>query len=344
MSHLGYAFAVVPADQNLADWYATDYASAFLPQAAAKDLADNTAALGRVALLPRLRQKVKWPERSWTVLLVGQGVPFGDAPPRAAQSVPDGQCALGHELHASLNLREGQSLQFMSNSFTIAECQPESGSKDDVTITLSLVDAQRLLDKPGLVSEVLLYQPSPTVDGIEKLRGQVASIVPGSRLLGNASHLTASLMARRDVARDGESAIVAEREQRAAMRAQRRRLLSLIAGVSLLVSIVWIFLLAHANVRQRTEEIGILRTLGYSTQQIMRLLLSRSLATGIVGGGAGALVGMAALAVTRGQNTGSGHVVALAFAAATLASVVGGGIPVWRGAQMDPAERLRDMS
>lgn len=342
MRHLGYAFSVVPADRNLSDWYATDYASAFLAQTAADRLARD-ASLGRLALLPRIRQKVKWPERRLTVLLVGQGEPCGNIPPPGTTAVADGQCVLGHELHASLDLRRGQSLQFMSNTFAIAGCQPETGSKDDVTVTLSLADAQRLLEKRDAISEILLYQPGPTVESIAELRRRIPELVPGGRLLGNASHLNASLAARRDVARDGRKAIAEERENREALRRRRRRLLALVASVSLLVSVAWLFLLAHANVRRRSEEIGILRTLGYSTSQVMWLLLCRGIATGVIGGGAGALVAVAIQAAANSRGGADLHVIALAFATAILASLVGGGIPAWLGAQMDPAERLRGL-
>lgn len=343
MSHLGYAFTIVAADQDLSDWYATDYASAFLAQASLDQLASE-ASSERITFLPRIRHKVKWPERDWTVLLVGQGNPLGnDIPPSSPDVAPD-HCVLGHEIHTSLNLETGQTIRFMGASFTIGSCLPETGSKDDVTVTMPLPDAQRLLGKTNLISEILVHQPHPTIKSVAWLQQVVALRVPGSRLVGNASYLTASMAARRDVARDGEMAIAAERDHQDTMRHRRTRLLTLISMASLLVAVAWLFLLAHTNVRQRSEEIGILRTLGYSTRQVLWLLLCRGLITGILGGTAGALTGAVTQAVASGHGAAGRSITLFAFTVAILATMAGGSIPAWQGAQMDPAERLRGTS
>jgi len=66
--------------------------------------------------------------------------------------------------------------------------------------------------------------------------------------------------------------------------------LALLLPVILLACGAWVGVLAMMNVRQRREEIGIMRALGYGSWRISLLFLGRSILIGI----AGALLGFAA--------------------------------------------------
>ena len=71
MQHLGYNAIVLPKDQSLGDWYAEDYAAATMPESWAPQLAGTRELVDRY--LPRLRRKLKWEEKQWTILVVGVG-------------------------------------------------------------------------------------------------------------------------------------------------------------------------------------------------------------------------------------------------------------------------------
>jgi putative ABC transport system permease protein len=54
---------------------------------------------------------------------------------------------------------------------------------------------------------------------------------------------------------------------------------------------VWIGVLAATNVRDRRQEIGLLRALGYDTSGILRLFLGKAMLVGLFGAIAGFLLG-----------------------------------------------------
>jgi putative ABC transport system permease protein len=77
--------------------------------------------------------------------------------------------------------------------------------------------------------------------------------------------------------------------------------------IAILVAVLFTMLLVAANtmaqsVRERTSEVGVLKTLGFSNGSILVLVLAESLLITILGGGLG--LGLAWLFVQRGDPTG----------------------------------------
>ncbi len=77
--------------------------------------------------------------------------------------------------------------------------------------------------------------------------------------------------------------------------------------VAILVAVLFTMLLVAANtmaqsVRERTNEVGVLKTLGFSNGQILSLVLGESVLIALIGGAAG--LGLAWLIVQQGDPTG----------------------------------------
>jgi putative ABC transport system permease protein len=77
--------------------------------------------------------------------------------------------------------------------------------------------------------------------------------------------------------------------------------------IAILVAVLFTMMLVAANtmaqsVRERTSEVGVLKTLGFSNGSILRLVLAESLLITLIGGGLG--LGLAWLFVQRGDPTG----------------------------------------
>jgi putative ABC transport system permease protein len=77
--------------------------------------------------------------------------------------------------------------------------------------------------------------------------------------------------------------------------------------IAILAAVLFTMMLVAANtmaqsVRERTSEVGVLKTLGFSNGSILVLVLAESLLITILGGGLG--LGMAWLFVQRGDPTG----------------------------------------
>jgi putative ABC transport system permease protein len=122
-------------------------------------------------------------------------------------------------------------------------------------------------------------------------------------------------------------------------------LLSLFAGIALLLAVVGIYGLIAYWVTQRTHEIGLRMALGAAPAEVMRMVLRQ----GALLGAAGVVIGLSgAFVLTRLLKTmlfGIGMTDLLTFAAATLGILLvvllAAFIPAFRAAQISPVAALR---
>ena len=199
MRQLGYNAVVLPKDQPLSDWYAKDYAAKCIPEDRADVLAKTPGLAERY--LPRLRRKLKWAERRWTVIIVGIGSEkLLTAKPgeRTAlvEAIPASAVVVGYELHRALGLKVGDDLVLQGRQFRIARLARQKGTEDDITIWMNLAEAQRLLDKPGLINEILILEHQAVWGNLKKLRERLYEILPDCQVVEIASQTTARAHAR----------------------------------------------------------------------------------------------------------------------------------------------------
>jgi putative ABC transport system permease protein len=356
MLTLGFNIVILPRDQNLADWYADDYASKYMPESYVDRLAEAETITIR-HLLPSLQQKTKWPEVKRTIILIGTRGEVespGTSPMKPlVQPVADGTIVLGYELHQSLALKEGDAVRLLDKEFTVARCHPERGTKDDITVWMSLGEAQELLDKPGQINAILALECMCAGAQIGKVREEITRILPNTQIIERGSKALARAEARSKVAEEARTSLEEEEKNRAALRSQREQLASILVPVVLVASGVSIGLLALVNVRERRGEIAILRALGLRSWQIVHLVLTKAVAVGLLGGIVGVLAGHAAgrqLGIGIEQTVSEAEPAApfqlsLAVAALLLApalAALASWIPAALAARQDPADILRE--
>ena len=357
MLKLGFNVVILPKDQNLADWYAEDYASKYMPEDYVNKLADSEIVTVR-HLLPSLQQKIEWPERKRTIILVGARgeVPnlHKDPVKPMVQPVPPGTISLGYELHRSLDLKVGEKVKLMGKEFTIHACHEERGNKDDITAWIYLSEAQELLDKRGQINAILALECLCTgPDALPIIRKEIASILPGTQVIERGSQALTRAEARNKVEKEAQVSIEQEKLGRQNLRAVRERLASILTPVIVTACAVWVALLGFTNVRARREEIGILRALGVSARGILVMFISRHILVGVLGGALGFCAGVlaavyfsAALEGTRIWITGTDlsmlGLLVLSVGGAAALAVIAGWIPTITAIRQDPAEVLRE--
>ena len=353
MQGLGYNAIILPKDQPLGDWYAEDYAAKSMPESWASRLANTKELVDRY--LARLRQKLKWDEKQWTIIVVGVGKESildtsvcEDKP--LVDAIPSGGCVVGYELHSALGLEAGKEIAVLGRAFRVEKCKKELGTKDDITIWINLADAQALLDKPDLINEIMLVEHLSVWGNTTEVRRRVDDVLPDCQVVEIASETLARAHARIKVAEEAKATIQRETEKRALLRAERQNVLMRFLPLGSFVCAVWIGFLMYLNVRDRAPEIGVLMTLGFRPGGVRTLVLSRAVLLGAIGGLAGFALGTggAFLLEVRGHASTTFQLAAvleyfgLAQAMGIVTCVLGSWVPARAAAAMDPAEVLHE--
>lgn len=121
---------------------------------------------------------------------------------------------------------------------------------------------------------------------------------------------------------------------------------AVIAGISLLVGSIGIFTMMWISVGERVPEIGLLRALGATAEQIRDLFLVEAILLTLVGGVAGLLGGLLFILLVRWwlpefpAAAPVGYVVA-ALIVSLVAGLVSGVGPARRAARLEPVDALR---
>ena len=348
MKNLGFNLLIVPSNQKLSDFYADDAVSAYMPDAYASRLAEAKIVTIR-HLLPSLQEKVLWPERKRTIILIGTRgeVPslFRDAREPILAAVRKGHAVVGHELALSLGLRPGERIVLFGRTFTVSQCNEERGSKDDISVWIDLSEAQGLLGKPGRINAILALKCLCAGNELANVRRDVAAVLPGVQVIEQGSKVLTRAEARDRAAQEAADALAAEVANRRQLRDEQERFSSILVPLVLLASALWVGLVFYTNVRERRSEIGILRALGARARTILRLFLTKALLMGGAGGLAGYVLGTSIGLARQGEIRVpflDPLLFLLASSTAVVLSLAASWAPAYYAAQQEPAEVLRE--
>ncbi len=116
-----------------------------------------------------------------------------------------------------------------------------------------------------------------------------------------------------------------------------------IVGATFFVLLFATGALMMQSIRERTPELAVLKTLGFSDRRVMALILAETLVLYLAGAAIGLWLGTLLLPVAResiGKVTVPPSVFALGFACAVALAVAGGGVAAWRGLRLRVADAL----
>lgn len=360
MRDMGFNLMIVHRDNDMSNFWATDYAEKTMPQEYVERLATDKRLTKVTHLVATLQQKIDWQNQK--VLLIGY-LPETPQPHRAetafakrfehykkkklpmGEDIEPGTIHLGHSLGAGR--KEGQTAEVLGRAFRIAKIVPERGSKEDITIKMNLADAQQLLDKPGEINQIMALECRCQVGDLADIREQLQKVLPEAKVT------------------EYQSIAVARAKQREAVKESRERQLDrmkslayLTTSLVVLASALWVGLLALANVRERRTEIGILRALGKGSGTIVCLFLGKAVVVGLLGAGIGFLLGTGIgyalgtdlprvlgaqpLYAARDYFTFPYPLLLIALLGAPILSAVASYLPTLSAVIQDPAVVLRD--
>jgi putative ABC transport system permease protein len=331
MLSMGYNVHIIAKDADAGGFLITGIPDKTLPESSLDVLAAQRS-ISYNHLLATLEGRTRW--RDMDIVLTGiapEVCPPGQKKPPMTFQVDPGTAYVGHRIAEAQRVREGDTIALGDTELKVKKCLSESGGLDDVRIQVSLRDAQAILNQPGRITTIkavdcLCFEKG---DPVAMLRKEIGAILPEAQVLQVKALANA--------------------------RAKQRQMIHNIFAVMLPFVIaacgVWIAVLAITNVRDRQQEIGLLRALGYDTGAVCLLFLGKAVLVGLLGAAAGFLLGtglglrygpgvfeITAKTMIRWEPSLLAYACILAPLFAVLASLV----PAMIAVTYDPAATLRE--
>jgi hypothetical protein len=220
---LGFNMAILPKPQAVEDWHAEGYGVEYMPEEYVQRLAQSRLLTVR-HLLPTLQQRIKWPEQGRTIILIGTRgeVPdaHGSTTKPLVQPVADGTAVVGYHLHQDLGLAEGDRMVLMGREFIVADRRQERGTEDDITVWISLGEAQELLQKRGLINAILALECVCTEGALPVVREEIGRVLPDTQVIWQEPKALARAEARAKAAASARATLQREAEHRVRLRRQ----------------------------------------------------------------------------------------------------------------------------
>ena len=352
MLRVGFNVRILPADQDLGDFYDAGFAAKTMDEQLASRLAAAEIITIR-HLLPKLQRRVVWPERGRRVLLIGTRgeVPAAfrtDPKKPIVTAIPAGVIDVGHHL----GLDAGQSVTFMGREFTVRRSLAEQGTRADITVWMDLATMQELVNLPGRINEIQAVDCRCAWANVQEVRRELQRILPETQVVLTQDTALVRAEARMTAEAEQAAALAQQRDARDRLEARNARLAGVLAPLVVVACGVWVCLLAAVNTRSRRGEVGILRAVGVRARRVFWIFMARSMLMGLAGAAVGCVLGFAA-AVFGSELSGGVFASAKALFSgwAWLGSILGAPLlaaaaawaPALVAAQQDPADVLSEM-
>jgi putative ABC transport system permease protein len=246
---------------------------------------------------------------------------------RAKGAFPEkGQIILGSEVARVLDASPGETLVMSGQSIPIAGILHPTGSQDDQLIFTGLTTAQAILGKPDTVSMVEVAALCNACPITEMVR-QISEVLPMAKVMAIQQVVNGRMetLAQLRSFSFGVSAVVI-----------------LIGGMVVLVTLM-------GSVRERKQEIGIFRAIGFRKKHVMRIIFTEAGVISFVAGIIGYGLGITALSGGF-QLLGDGHfrwpALDLVMAVNAVIGAVAIGLivsiyPAIMAARLDPNDALK---
>jgi putative ABC transport system permease protein len=245
----------------------------------------------------------------------------------------DGQpeVMLGELLAGTLNKKAGDTLEIQGTVFTVVGIYKGGSGLEAGAVLLPLDQLQQLSSLQGKVSTFhVRLRPAPAGESpdayLKRAQAQIEVALPGLRAVPAAERASNNQFVRLAHASAWGT-----------------------SSIALLIGILGIANTMAMSVFERTREIGILRSIGWTQRHVMMLIQLEALILGLGGGVFGIAVGWCALTLLAALPQTASIVsasfpfplLAEALGISVLAGLIAGAIPAWRGAQLSPVEALR---
>ncbi len=242
---------------------------------------------------------------------------------------PDEQgILLGTKAAEVLNLSIGETTILNNRKIEVSGVLEPTGSQDDQLVFARLVAAQNLLDKTGKVSMVEVAALC-TACPIDEMVKQISGVLPDAKV-----------MAIQQVVKGRMETL-----------AQFRKFSYGISAVVILIGGLVVLVTLMGSVRERTEEIGIFRAIGFRKIHVMQIVFLEAAIVSALAGILGYITGIGStyigLSLFSGNTTPAIPVNIEMFIGAVLLAIavglVASAYPAFMASRLDPNDALRSL-
>jgi putative ABC transport system permease protein len=234
------------------------------------------------------------------------------------------EALIGDRMAAQLKLAPGQALQVKGKRYRVAGVYHSGILFEDAGAVLDLAEAQRLTQRPGEETNVIVRLSVGTRAG--QAATAIERSMPGTQAITNAQQAL----------RAGANGTLISKA------------ILVIVVIALIVGVIGVANTMAMAISERQAELGLLSTVGWSPARVAALILGEGIAVSVIGAAAGLLLGVIgadllvrALGVSSyvspsvtAWGLGRGLLVGVAI------GVLGGIYPAWRVTRMTPLKAL----
>ncbi len=242
---------------------------------------------------------------------------------------------LGKTLAGELEKKVGDEVEMESSKFKVVGIYQSGSMVDNSAAKVTLTDLQALMGRKAEVSEFDIAMRKDIGDrnaAMLKLRDQIENLKDD-----NGKKLGLAAQATQDFVASGNQIRLAH------------AMAWVTSAIALIVGSIGMLNTMIVSVLERTQEIGILRAIGWRKSRIMRMILVESFTLSFSGAIFGILLAYALIRILAGFPVAQGfvsgeitmQVVVMAYMLSILLGLVGGAYPALRGASLPPTEALR---
>jgi len=235
---------------------------------------------------------------------------------------------IGSEVKRKLDLGLGGGVTLNGGEYRVSGILEETGSQDDDLIFISLEEAQRMFNQPGIISLIevaALCYNCP----IEEIVRQTSEKLPGTRVTAISQQIETKMETMHNFEKFSMG----------------------ISIVILIIGSMIVFTNLTASVHERTREIGLFRAIGFRQSHILKIILMETVIVsgiaGILGYGGG--VGLSRLLSPllgldmEGLSSVNAIFALLAISLSIAIGITSGIYPALRAARLDPIDALRSL-